>query len=373
MQGNVKTKEMPIEAPVKAVTVMHESKFWEEDDPRWKMTGLGEEQPLPQHKKGCHIIDMGADSYIWCFTGWRGSGKTTSMTYYAMKCNYLYGTRLISNYEVDYILKRIDGTSERIKAEPLDIYRLLSFEGDYIDCLILMDEAPDIVSHLASQTWKNRLLNVFIRQLRKNHNSLFMGAQQFELIDKSMRWQTDILARCEDASRKYGWPSSERGKCLLVHLLDNSGMWTGKTWEQQLREGRFLKEIGSRHKLTPCVLWGDECHKAVFDTYEVQDIWESCRKVDIHLMKYDVGRVEAKPGIARAIIDKARPAIDHAMQLDGQLVWTKGFYSDVGAVTAKEKDQLSKLLSSCNVRVGADHSGKRYYDFSEFDYQQFIL
>ena len=38
----------------------------------------------------------------------------------------------------------------------------------------------------------------------KNHNSLMLGAQNFNLIDKSMRWQVDVIIECEDASRKYG-------------------------------------------------------------------------------------------------------------------------------------------------------------------------
>jgi hypothetical protein len=45
---------------------------------------------------------------------------------------------------------------------------------------------------MSAMTWKNRLLNIFIRQLRKNHNSLFLAAQDFMLIDKSMLWQIDV-------------------------------------------------------------------------------------------------------------------------------------------------------------------------------------
>ena len=183
---------MVIEAE-KEIKILNESIFWDEDDPRRELKKAG--VPVLYSPKGNNFqaVDMSQDSYIWAFCGARGSGKSLSMTYYAAKAVYLYGAKLISNYPIDFRLYRDNGEITEHHAEPLDMYKLLCFDAEYQNCLILIDEAPDIISHLAAQTWKNRLLNVFVRQLRKNRNSLFIGTQNFMFIDKSMRWQTDIV------------------------------------------------------------------------------------------------------------------------------------------------------------------------------------
>jgi len=360
----------PGELPVRTI---HESIFWDSDSPNWSLTGLGESAPA-NHSTGSHVLDMGADSYIWCFTGGRGGGKTTLMTFFAMKVNYLYGYRIIANYPIEYTLNLVNGTSRLVQSEPLDLYRLLCFDSDYRNCLILIDEAPDIISHLASMSWKNRLLNIFIRQLRKNHNSLFLAAQQFETIDKSMRWQTDILAECKDASRKYGWAASERGKCILCRLLDNSGMWTGKTYQQAMdynkAHGRY-EDPGLKLQVFPRCLWADNGCKPVYDSYYQQDVWESLRKVDMKLMSFEVGKKqEAADPATLAYVKQSIPVINSLIESE-PLCYTKYFYASLGALTPKDKDALSKRMNEFGVAVGQDGNGKRYYDFSKFDIQGF--
>jgi len=363
-------------------TTLHESICWDEDSPKWKYLHR-EYKPdnfnVPVNNKPSHVIDMGTDSYIWCFSGTRGAGKTTLMTMFAIKVYWLYKYRIIANYPIEFYFQRMHGKPEYVKSEPLDLYKLLCFDNDYHDCLILIDEAPDIVSHLASMTWKNKLMNIFIRQLRKNHNSLFLGAQQFEIIDKSMRWQTDILVECQDASRKYGWPASERGKLILANLLDNSGMWTGETWEETQYKNRHrfsYEDPGEKLEIYPRVLWGTPGEtKPVYDTYFTQDVFESLRKVDMKLGTYKVGENENEDVGSQAYVKKAVPVIESAIESQSKDnvpgYYSKDFYAMVGTLSTTEKDKLSKRLNRCGVKIGSDHKGKRFYDFSEFDLAAF--
>ena len=252
---------------------IHESIFWDEDDPRRQILKEGKKifHPLNGNSHD-QIIEMDQDSYIWVFAGPRGSGKSLSMTYYAAKAVYLYNMKVISNYPIEFILIRANGTSTICRAETLDMYRLLCFDSEYKNCLIIIDEAPDLISHMASQTWKNRLINVFVRQLRKNRNSLFLGAQNFYLIDKSMRWQTDVIVDCVDAFREYGGGNGlVRGACILQAFRDNSGLWTGHADEFEI-----IDEI----EIPGNSVWG------AYDTYFQQDVWESLRKVDMKLNSY---------------------------------------------------------------------------------------
>jgi hypothetical protein len=376
----------------KPIKVLHESCFWDEDDPRW-MWMNGTAIPMSTNAASSnnmvneyHDICLDVDSYIFVFSGRRGGGKTTSMTDEAAKAAIIYPKmRLLSNYPIEFTARYLDGHTRHIKSEDLDLYKLLCFDDEYHNCLICIDEAPDIISHMAAMTWKNRLLNIFIRQLRKNRNSLMLGAQNFNLIDKSMRWQVDVIIECEDASRKYGWPPNTRGELILQRWLDNSGMWTGKTWQEQQNYNRMRgipngDEVGEDRKLYPRFLWSDDKeggHKAVFDTYYQQDVWESLRKVDMHLESYSVG-------------DKTAPE-DKVDQEDGSSPFTRTasalrtlldngitrvpqaeFWKSVGDVD-KAKTPLARKLWKYGVTQPEhkDHN-QLMYDFTNFDLEGFL-
>ncbi len=370
---------------------LHESVFWNKDDPRRQYlysahkgqklisaggsyspeVGGGEDIYFPQASRKGHEIDMRRDSYIWCFTGVRGSGKSMSMTYFALACAVRYHMRLVANYPIECLLVRMNGKVELVTAESLDLYKLLCFDNDYKDCLLLIDEAPDIISHMASMTWKNRLLNIFVRQLRKNHNSLFLGAQEFSLIDKSMRWQTDILAECNDASRRYGWGSDYRGKCVLLKLKDNSGMWTGESYDNAIMRQRhqFVRDFRDpavKLQLYPRVLWGDETHKPAYDSYYVQDVWESLKKVDMTLMTYQVGQTELDKS---DYIQRATPFLNSIMESDTLIVDKKEFYAAL-ELTNKEKNALSKRLANAGAKMYGH--GESKFNFTDFSLNAFM-
>lgn len=342
----------------KEIKTLHESIFWDEDDPRWKMSGRSKgTQPAIDN---CYqSIDMEKDSYIWSFTGTRGAGKSIAMTYYAGMASYLWDMRLVSNYPIAFNLKQGNNT-KYIEAEMLDMYKLLCFDEDYKHCLILIDESPDIISHMASMTWKNRLLNIFTRQLRKNMNSLFLGTQQLGLVDKSMRWQTDIVVRCQDAFRKYGGGSGlDRGACILLDFYDHSGQWTGEAinadWDSQLD----MIEPSDSLELPGAVIWG------AFDTYYQQDIFESLRKVDMKIGAYEVGNSEQIDHSNS--IRLALPVVS-AILGDGQSVESNEFYSTIGVENGKEKLVLAKALKDCGMVTSKNG---RFKYFTNFDIDKF--
>ena len=252
----------------------------------------------PSANETYDAIEMAVDSYIILFSGRRGGGKTTAMSYFCAQEMALHNTRVLSNYPIEFMLARkVNGELKYFTriAEKLDLYKLLCFDKDYHNCLIVMDEAPDIISHMSAQTWKNRLLNVFVRQLRKNNNSLMMGAQSMGLIDKSMRWQVDIEIECKDGKKVERNPSLTKGSVIYLRWLDHSGVWTGQSTEGRLAYAHAYHmhepdpEAADHSILHAHRLWGDKAHKPVFDTYYQQDVWESLMRVDMHLNSYQVG------------------------------------------------------------------------------------
>jgi hypothetical protein len=137
----------------KPVKVLDEWVFWDEDDLRrmW-LNGTGiPVSPVPTNNMvdEYHDICLDVDSYVFVFSGRRSGGKTTSMTDEAAKAAILYpNMRLLSNYPIEFIALYLDGHTRHVKSEDLDLYKLLCFDQEYHNCLICIDEAPDIIIHM---------------------------------------------------------------------------------------------------------------------------------------------------------------------------------------------------------------------------------
>ncbi|MDD5338165.1 MAG: hypothetical protein PHG35_01970 [Dehalococcoidales bacterium] len=249
-------------------------------------------------------------------------------------------------------------------------------DNQYQHCLVIIDEAPDIISHLASQTWKNRLMNVFTRAIRHGRNNLFMTAQNFEEIDKGLRRQTDIIVQCDDLPTKLGRHDYPPGSLIEMTFLDNNGAWTSHPFEEQLkynlRHGIY-EDIGEHYHLFPTRMWGDDEHKPVYDSWIQFDVFETLKRVDIELSSQKLVDPK-KADLGRLYVEKAIPVVEAILkQATSELpaIETKEFYTQIGALTTKEKDALAKRLNSCDVRVGVDSRGKRYYDFTRFKFDKF--
>ena len=100
---------------------------------------------------GSYSIRLDRDSYVWLFSGRRGAGKSVAMTFFIVFAVLLYNMRIISNYTMilDTPLPS-DGKTylQHVKSETIDFEKLLMQSDDYKHVLIVLDEAPDIISHL---------------------------------------------------------------------------------------------------------------------------------------------------------------------------------------------------------------------------------
>jgi hypothetical protein len=340
---------------------------------------------------GGHSVKLDKDSYVWVFSGRRGGGKTTAATFMVVRCVALYNMRVISNYPIEFQLRRHrpDGKTylQHIKNENLDFEKLLLLDNEYRNCLIVIDESPDVISHLASMSWKNRLVNMFIRQIRKNRNTLFLCAQDLELVDKSVRWQVDIHIECRDVARAMGNDCKlENGEMLELTIYDQSGQWTGQSTEDRYNHnrGRFGNPVTpwvAKMEMFPRVLWGDETHKPAFDTYFQIDIMDSLRKVDLKLSKITIGDKHSdstetsygdKYPVNMRILENALNIFEYTIKNnpDNQNFFQKWFYSNLGGISDRDKNNLGKLLSQYDISRGGDGS-QRWYGLSEFNLEGF--
>lgn len=316
-------------------------------------------------------VDLTQDSFIIIITGRRGSGKTTAMTFWAIRAAILYGIKIISTYPIEFYLRKRNkaGASylEHIVSEPLDFTLLVQFDEAYTNAIILIDESPDIISHMASMGWKNRLVNAFTRQLRKNRITLFLGAQDSYIIDKSMRWQCDIEIKCSDLAR-YGSRTDGllRGSVISQRFFDKSGVWTNLSSEERLQYG--LDPCIIEGIIRPCILWGDKEHIAVFDSWHQIDIFENLRKYDLQLSSIKVGdgskTFEDRYPVDGAVLVKALAAIKQIRDLEGSIIYQKEFFSLCEPLSIADKNNLGRILGEYGVKRGGG-GGVRYYHFGE--------
>lgn len=321
-----------------------------------------------------YSIRLDKDSYIWLFTGRRGGGKSVSMSFFIMRCVAIYNMRVIANYNLEFILRRHrpDGKTylQHIKSEKLDFEKLLLQNDDYSHVIIAIDESPDIISHMAAQSWKNRLVNAFVRQLRHNFNSLFLVAQDASLIDKSMRWQVDVETQCSDVSRTIGDNSGlERGEMLSLKFFDQSGQWTGETTEDRINHAKYLGDYEDiwvdKMDLFPRFMFGDDTHKAVFDSWQDINILESLKKVDLKLETISIGSGNEENN--NLVLENAFGRIEDSVNNR-----TKLFHNDLyNGLKPGEKQLIGSHLRKAGAEIKWDH-GQRYWDTTKLDMSNFL-
>lgn len=223
------------------------------------------------------------------------------------------------------------------------------FDEGYHGCIIVLDEAPQVINRLATMTWKNRLLDLWLQQIRKNDNSLLYASQNENWVDNELRWQTDIIAYCRDASRRYPQGGYNRGGTILADLIDKSGLWTGYSYDERPR--RF-----GRRLLTELV-WN------TFDTKHKNDVFESLAKVKMNVNNIEVG---VSGGDDESYLEHAIPIIQSSMEM--QKIKSTDFYSAIGhGIDVTELG--TRLNASGMKRTG---HGKDTLDFSGFDMMKFM-
>jgi len=298
-------------------------------------------------------LDLANDSYIWCDAGPRGAGKTTYMTYIAEQCAYLYKKRIISNYPIHFGVRKLDNHVIYIKSEPLEMGKLLMFDESYQGCIIVLDEAPQVINRLATMTWKNRLLDLWLQQIRKNRNSLIYASQNEYWVDNELRWQTDIIAHCRDASRRFPQAGYRRGGQILIDLVDNSGMWTGYSQDERPWRRPFRKRLLSE------AIWN------TFNTFQHNDVFESLKKVKLNVGEYQIGEQ----------IDDDESYLEHAIpivqaSLEEGKVKKRDFYDAIGELKHSSTTELGTRLRDCGV-TDTGH-GRDTFDFSNFNMDKFM-
>ena len=298
-------------------------------------------------------VNLWNDSFIIAPVGSRGSGKTTLAAAMSIQGKWLWpDIRIISNFPIKWQVKNSKGKLVKYQAEPLDLVSMVTFESDYKHALILIDECPQILNRMNASSNRNKFLNLWIQQLRKNRNSLVLCSQGFGYVDHEAGGQVDIIINCKDASRRYPQSGLKRGGVVLMDLQDHSGLWTGYSFDERPKyyKMRMLSEY----------VWD------TFDTYYTIDILDQLWRLEVQRGTHTIGREPESPAYLEQVADMLVLAAQGMASVSCEEV-----FSSSGITTQAKKTEIGKRLGAigCSrVRVGNDW----HYPLNSFEKNIFL-
>ncbi len=308
-------------------------------------------------------MDLWLDSYVIALVGHRGAGKTTLASALAIRSKWLWPEmRIVSNFPMKWAIKDSKGELQENQSEPLDLVKMINFDADYQHCLIVLDEAPAILNRMGAATNRNRLLNLWIQQLRKNQDSLILCSQDFKLIDYEAQYQTDVIVYCKDASRRYPESGVKRGGVVLMDVLDHSGQWTGYPYDE--RHKVYRKRLNSEY------VWG------TFNTYFQLDILAQLWRLEMQKQTYSLesgGAVKGKQEEDTYLL-VADALIQQAVSTGQDSIDSRQFFKELGATKA-QKDEIGRRLVALGCsreRPEGSRSAWRYTNLKKYSPDSFL-
>jgi tRNA A37 threonylcarbamoyladenosine biosynthesis protein TsaE len=300
------------------------------------------------------LMDLNKRSYVICLSGFRGSGKTTMATFLCEREAHFNKRRILSNFTIEFKVRNGFGHLDYYKSEDLDLYKLLNFDTDYRGSIIVLDEAPQVINRLATMTWNNRLIDLFLQQLRKNLNSFLYCSQNPMWVDKSVQFQTDVRIDCTDANILN--PNIPQGVTILSEWFDMSGQWTGHIFNEKYP--RIALKMG--FKAAP--IWNS------FDTSYVRDPFASFSKVEIQRNVIKVGNAQ-KDDPSEPYLEEAASILQEHLQDDAKIK-KQNLFDKLGDMALEAKREIGIRLGNAGARrVGHNLDT---YDLTNFDMQRFL-
>lgn len=144
---------------------------------------------------------------IIAFIGGIGSGKTLSMTRYALE-EYKRGKTIFTNYRLEFPKDRLYGKVVKLDMKFFEDYTQSKFE--LINSVILIDEAHVFFDSRNAMLKKNKIFSKFVTQSRKRSVDLLYTTQDispeiFKLsgqVELRLRKLTDYIIFCEKYKEK---------------------------------------------------------------------------------------------------------------------------------------------------------------------------
>jgi len=161
------------------------------------------------------------------FCGGRRSGKTLSTSIegcIALLC----GKNVWANYPLSIGYRDNLGILHTYKANMIDMPDIIEMQKRNVirDGLVLLDEWNLFCNARRATALANVIFSGVVQLIGKRKLSLYITTQDFNTLDRNIRWQCDITVNCFDLSFKY--PNLQEGAVISQRITDWSGVLTGR-------------------------------------------------------------------------------------------------------------------------------------------------
>lgn len=216
------------------------------------------------------------ESLVAGFIGPRGSGKTLTLAWLGLK-DMANGIPVLANFQIKGPFRK-GNEVVNVESLPLDLPTLLTMSQEIRRAIAIIDEINLWFENTKWMTNGNRLISIFLQQIRKRELSVYYSTQNFKWADGRIRWQTDILTRCQDiAKTPMGMMANvKRGEFISLQTIDFSGYITGQPWDEK-KGGHIFPSILEARPIWDC-----------YDTTQIVNPWEAMAKVELKRPKLTI-------------------------------------------------------------------------------------
>jgi hypothetical protein len=221
-------------------------------------------------------------SIVGVFCGGRGSGKTLSMSTEGLLA-MASGLQVFANYSIQRSIEFPDGKVVNYKSIPVEIDDLVTFKPEIRDGLVCLDELNLWCSNRGAMSLVNRLLNSWVQLIRKRNLTLYITTQNFESLDRMVRWQCDVTVECYD--QHFLYRNLPEGASISQVITDWSGIFSGRAlfkaddWEARLKN-MTARTLSARR------FWG------IYNSWSEVDIIKAMTTYQIDRPNRVIGAVE---------------------------------------------------------------------------------
>jgi len=277
-------------------------------------------------------------SIVVCWEGPRGSGKTLSMVYDAI-IRMLRGIQVWSNINIEFSSSIVTpGKLTHYCSTPIDMDAIYSFDQGVANGFVYIDELPLWVNSRRSMTVANSLVNSMFSIIRHRGLSFGITSQQYDWLDKRIKYQVDILVSCFDLHFKF-WHLPP-GALIGLAIKDLSGLTTGHPYHQT---GRVRQR-----QLYAKPFWN------CYDSWQEFDVLEAAQSVKR-------GERKSKEGISN---DKGILAhLSAELRNNGQGKMSTSVFYDMARVRGYDSTVKEGNIIMAK-ELGIIRVSDRYFDFS---------
>lgn len=192
-------------------------------------------------------------SLFYIITGVRGGCKTLAMT--CFETEYLrdawalrrlrkklgddtlhprHKVNVWSSYPVETLWWTPFGKPVLLKAEELDIEKLIVWDPEFQDGVIFFDEIDQVADRQDWMSTVSKMLNAGVQVMRHRNLTFFTSIQSMEWLNSRLYWQADIVIRMRDLVFS-SWGQDKKlkpGEVASATWIDKSGMLTGYSFEE---------------------------------------------------------------------------------------------------------------------------------------------